>query len=198
MCRFIETIKDVDGKIMNLERHVQRVMETAKHFQYNELHIDRERLESIAKASVGISKLRFIYDRTGIHDITCTPYMMRRISQLLLADGNAIDYSFKYEDRTMLDSMKRNSGKETEILIVKDGFVTDTTYTNVAFNDGKQWLTPRKPLLAGTKRALLIEKGLITEHEIKPSDINTYHSIALFNAMIELGEAVLPISAIKK
>ncbi|WP_455096675.1 aminotransferase class IV [Prevotella koreensis] len=197
MCRFIETIKVVDGKIMNLERHVQRVMETAKHFQYNELHIDRERLESIAKTSVGISKLRFIYDRTGIHDITCTPYMMRRISQLLLADGNAIDYSFKYEDRTMLDSMKRNSGKETEILIVKDGFVTDTTYTNVAFNDGKQWLTPRKPLLAGTKRALLIEKGLITEHDIKPSDINNYHSIALFNAMIELGEAVLPISAIK-
>ena len=197
MCRFIETIKVVDGKIMNLERHVQRVMETAKHFQYNELHIDRERLESIAKASVGISKLRFIYDRTGIHDITCMPYMMRRISQLLLADGNAIDYSFKYEDRTMLDSMKRNSGKETEILIVKDGFVTDTTYTNVAFNDGKQWLTPRKPLLAGTKRALLIEKGLITEHDIKPSDINNYHSIALFNAMIELGEAVLPISAIK-
>lgn len=197
MCRFIETIKVVDGKIMNLERHVQRVMETAKRFQYNELHIDRERLESIAKASVGISKLRFIYDRTGIHDITCTPYMMRRISQLLLADGNAIDYSFKYEDRTMLDSMKRNSGKETEILIVKDGFVTDTTYTNVAFNDGKQWLTPRKPFLAGTKRALLIEKGLITEHDIKPSDINNYHSIALFNAMIELGEAVLPISAIK-
>ena len=197
MCRFIETIKVVDGKIMNLERHVQRVMETAKHFQYNELHIDRERLESIAKASVGISKLRFIYDRTGIHDITCTPYMMRRISQLLLADGNAIDYSFKYEDRTMLDSMNRNSGKETEMLIVKDGFVTDTTYTNVAFNDGQQWLTPRKPLLAGTKRALLIEKGLITAHEIKPSDINNYHSIALFNAMIELGEAVLPISAIK-
>lgn len=198
MCRFIETIKVVDGKIMNLERHVQRVMETAKHFQYNELHIDRERLESIAKASVGISKLRFIYDRTGIHDITCTPYMMRRISQLLLADGNAIDYSFKYEDRTMLDSIKRNSGKETEILIVKDGFVTDTTYTNVAFNDGQQWLTPRKPLLAGTKRALLIGKGLITEHDIKPSDSNNYHSIALFNAMIELGEAVLPISAIKK
>ena len=197
MCRFIETIKVVDGKIMNLERHVQRVMETAKHFQYNELHIDRERLESIAKASVGISKLRFIYDCTGIHDITCTPYMMRRISQLLLADGNAIDYRFKYEDRTMLDSMKRNSGKETEMLIVKDGFITDTTYTNVAFNDGKQWLTPRKPLLAGTKRALLIEKGLITEHDIKPSDINNYHSIALFNAMIELGEAVLPISAIK-
>lgn len=197
MCRFIETIKVVDGKIMNLERHVQRVMETAKHFQYNELHIDRERLESIAKTSVGISKLRFIYDRTGIHDITCTPYMMRRISQLLLADGNAIDYSFKYEDRTMLDSMNRNSGKETEMLIVKDGFVTDTTYTNVAFNDGKQWLTPRKPLLAGTKRALLIEKSLITEHDIKPSDINNYHSIALFNAMIELGEAVLPISAIK-
>ncbi|WP_455095296.1 aminotransferase class IV [Prevotella koreensis] len=197
MCRFIETIKVVDGKIMNLEKHVQRVMETAKRFQYNELHIDRERLESIAKASVGISKLRFIYDCTGIHDITCTPYMMRRISQLLLADGNAIDYSFKYEDRTMLDSIKRNSGKETEMLIVKDGFVTDTTYTNVAFNDGKQWLTPRKPLLAGTKRALLIGKGLITEHDIKPSDINNYHSIALFNAMIELGEAVLPISAIK-
>ncbi|MDD7317948.1 MAG: aminotransferase class IV [Prevotella sp.] len=196
MCRFIETIKVADGEIINFERHEQRVMITAEHFWNKRLHIDRERLETLAKASEGISKLRFIYDRNGVRDITCTPYRMRRISKLVLADGKGIDYSFKYEDRGMFRGIRGNAAEDREVLIVKDGMITDTTYTNVAFYDGRRWVTPRKPLLSGTKRALLLDKGLVTEGDIAASDIGKYQNIAFFNAMIELGEAVLPISAI--
>lgn len=196
MCRFIETIKVVNGEIKNLERHLQRITHTAEHFRNICPRTDCEQLIKKASTTTGISKLRFTYDCDGIHDITCTPYNMRRIDKLRLVECDTVEYSFKYEDRSALEILKEGVEDAEEILIVKEGLVTDTTYTNVALHDGKRWITPRKPLLAGTKRAQLIEEGIITECDIKPSDIKNFCHIALFNSMIEMGELVLPVSAI--
>ncbi|MEQ8809522.1 MAG: aminotransferase class IV, partial [Imperialibacter sp.] len=76
----------------------------------------------------------------------------------------------------------------------RNGLLTDCSYTNVCFWDGSKWHTPSEPLLAGTKRASLLEKGLISERKIVVNDIKYFESVTLINAMLEPGIIVLPVS----
>lgn len=50
------------------------------------------------------------------------------------------------------------------------------------------WLTPKHPLLLSTKRAYLLDKGIIKEADITVDDLMKAKKIRLFNAMIEFGE----------
>lgn len=78
-----------------------------------------------------------------------------------------------------------------EILIIKNGLVTDCFYYNVAFWDGKDWLTPKSPLLGGTARARLLDKGIIREADINAKIINSFEKICLFNALNDFGKVEL-------
>ena len=143
------------------------------------------------------SKLRFVYDKEGIHDITCTPYTCREIRSLHLVYDDNISYPYKSTDRSQLNELKKQQGDCDEILIVRDNHLTDTSYTNIALYDGEQWFTPSTPLLCGTMRQRLLDCGLLKECEIMVSDIPNYQYISLFNAMISLGEVILPVDKIK-
>jgi 4-amino-4-deoxychorismate lyase len=143
------------------------------------------------------SKLRFVYDKEGIHDITCTPYIRKEINSLHLVYDNNISYPYKSTDRSALNELKKQQGDCDEILIVRDNHLTDTSYTNIALYDGEQWFTPSTPLLCGTMRQRLLDCGLLQEREIMVSDIPDYQYISLFNAMISLGEVILPVDKIK-
>ena len=68
-----------------------------------------------------------------------------------------------------------------DILIVKNGLLTDTSIANIALYDGNDWYTPLHPLLKGTKRAELLDKGVLKEKEIK------YHTAThLLNAALKV------------
>lgn len=54
--------------------------------------------------------------------------------------------------------------------------------------DGKHWVTPRHPLLPGTKRAALLDMGMIQEADITLEDLRNANKVSLFNAMIEFGK----------
>ncbi len=78
-----------------------------------------------------------------------------------------------------------------DVLIVKNGLLTDTSYANIAFFDGVQWLTPATPLLAGTRRQQLLEQGVITEATLHPSDLKQFKFAKLMNAMLTWAESPL-------
>jgi 4-amino-4-deoxychorismate lyase len=81
---------------------------------------------------------------------------------------------------------------------VINGHITDTTFTNLAFHTGSEWITPVKPLLAGTRRAALIKQKIIVTASIREENIFNYLTIRLFNALLPWEEAIeLPISAIR-
>ena len=80
-----------------------------------------------------------------------------------------------------------------DVLIVKDGCLTDTSIANVALYDGKMWCTPSHPLLRGTKRAELLDKKIIVEKDIPQAHLGKYSKIMLFNAMIDWGCIILPV-----
>ncbi len=131
----------------------------------------------------GRVKCRFSYGREGLH-AGFAHYRPKEIRCLMLVAGQTIEYSHKYTDRSRLEQLLARSGKCNEILIVKNGRITDTSYTNIVFYDGQQWVTPDQPLLRGTARERLLTGGVITPGEIRVEDLSRYESFRLINAML--------------
>ena len=197
MCQFIETIRVVDGCVCNLAYHEERLNRTRKErLGLAEPLRIAELLQAIS-LPMECSKLRFVYDKEGIHDITCTPYICKEINSLRLVYDNNISYPYKSTDRSALNELKKQQGDYDEILIVRNNHLTDTSYTNIALYDGEQWFTPSTPLLCGTMRQRLIDCEMIKEREIMVSELSLFQYICLFNAMITFGEVILPVSNIK-
>ena len=197
MCQYIETLRVVDGCVCNLTYHEQRMNRTRKEMLGQPEPLRIADLLKAVSLPMGCSKLRFVYDKEGIHDITCTPYTCREIRSLHLVYADNISYPYKSTDRSALNELKKQQGDCDEILIVRNNHLTDTSYTNIALYDGEQWFTPSTPLLCGTMRQRLLDCGLLQEREISVSDIPNYQYISLFNAMISLREIILPIDRIR-
>ena len=102
--------------------------------------------------------------------------------------GNGVNYKFKHDDRSPLLKLLRLKETCDEILIVKDDFITDTSFSNVVFEKNGAFFTPRSYLLNGTKRQYLLEKNRITEKEIRVNEIHSYDRIFLINAMLDVAD----------
>ena len=185
MSRFIESICCIDGKVKNLELHQRRVNQVVKaHFKGYSIDLSEEIRDVPA---VGKYKLRVIYDQ----DIRMTEYVAytpKTTGSIRLVDGGTIDYSYKYEKRTELDHLFEQRDGCDDILIIKNGLITDAYYSNVALFDGSKWYTPSFPLLNGIKRQFLLAAGELIERNILQSEISDYEKISLINAMLDLGE----------
>jgi len=174
----LETIKIEDGQIMNIEWHNRR-------FNKSRLELFNEKkvlnLEEFIEApKEGLYRCRILYNKK-IKSIESIPYVPKTVNSFKIVKSN-IDYSYKYSDRIELNKLLLNS--YDDIIIEKNGFLTDTTIANIAFYNGKQWITPKKPLLAGTMREKLLSKEFLIVKNIKKKDIQSYSHFALMNAMI--------------
>ena len=197
MCQFIETMCVEQGKIINLDYHLERIKNTRKHFWNTEKTVPINQLLALAATQDSKAKLRFTYDKENIYDLSRTPYNTRKIERLKLLESNDIEYRYKSVDRSVINLLKAETEPTEEIVIVKQNRLTDTSYTNIALFDGSQWITPSTPLLKGTRRAQLLDAGRLIEREVLATDLKSFQSISLINAMMDLEELVLPISSIE-
>lgn len=180
MKKFFETIKIENGKIYNIEYHNKRFLRTIK--ENFDLEKDINLKDFINPPKNGLFRCKIIYDR-DILKVEYFPYKPKVIKTLKLIPSN-IEYNFKYLDRNELNSLYKKRENFDDILIVKDGLITDTSIANIAFFDGKTWLTPRKPLLKGTTREKLLRERKIFLEDIEAKDIKKFKKFALMNAMI--------------
>jgi len=171
---FIETIK-IGNKIENLRFHNERLNRTRKIF-FNAKPIDLKNFVKIKKNF----RARITYKKE-ILKIEYFPLSKREFKKFKIVDSN-INYRFKFENRAKLNALKPEN--YDEIIIVKNGLITDTTISNLAFFNGKEWLTPKYPLLKGTKRAELLEKNFLKEANIKKSDLKYFKKMAMINAIL--------------
>lgn len=192
MSRFIETIRFEDGQFHLLDLHQTRVDRTFANFYPQKKPFDlASTLPSFKKS--GKFKFRVEYDNV-VREVSSSPYQKKVIESIKFVEAQ-VDYGFKYSDRADLDGLLLDSEAD-EIIIVQDGLVTDSTYSNLAFFDGEKWFTPRRPLLEGVRRRLQIDQGQITEMDIKPDLIQEFKKISFINAMMGLGELELSVSKI--
>jgi len=201
MCQLFESIKVLDGRLFNIEYHNYRISTARKElFNLTDKINLEEILEAPDKAAIGLFKCRVVYERTIIK-IDWEKYTWRNVERLKVVEDNQIEYSYKFLERKSIDGLlnKNTSLGNEDILIVKNGLLTDTSRANVVLFDGKEWHTPASPLLKGTQRQRLLNEKRIIEKEILLSDLKHYKDIKLINAMMEFDEApTLPIEVIRR
>ncbi len=190
MLRLVESIKVQDGVIHNLEHHQERMnLSVYKLTGENNRIFLSDELSVPAEFSAGLFKCRVVYtDRIEL--VEFIPYIRRDIRSLKLIHAD-IDYSCKYEDRSGLNSLFAQRGECDDILIIKDGLVTDSSSANIAFTDGQLWFTPAKPLLHGTKRSRLIAEKKLIERDITAAEIKRFTHASIINAMIDPEEILI-------
>ncbi len=180
---FIETMRIENGNIANLPFHINRMRQTTLEVFHTEPVLTPVNNLVIPPGS---QKCRIIYGRE-IKSIEFSNYHPRQIHTLQLVEASAdLDYHLKYADRSQLTKLFEQRNDCDEILIIKDGLITDTSFSNIVLTDGQRFVTPTSYLLPGTMRAALLQSGAITATQIRPDDLHRYTHIALINAMLPL------------
>jgi 4-amino-4-deoxychorismate lyase len=197
MSPFIETIKVFDGEVKNLSFHQARFERTrSKMLGFKSHPALEEKIVIPANAREGLFKCRILYDHSEI-GVEFLPYLRPEIRSLKLISDDQIIYSYKSADRSALTALYNLRGSCDDILIVKNGKITDSYFANVVLWDGFQWFTPEEPLLEGCMRASLLEKGLIKTASIRIESLPRFTSLKLINALNHLNEtALIPLEAI--
>lgn len=196
MSQFIESIKIEDQKAYLMELHQKRVNDTFAHFG-KEGSIDLAKIfKSLEHDEDGLYKLRIVYDLNRNFKHQMIPYAIPEIDNFQLVENNSYDYSFKFEDRKEFERMKTKA-KTEEIIIVKNNYITDTSYTNILFLKGKEWFTPTTYLLNGVMRQHLLKEKKIKEAEITLQNIREFTHFQLINSMNDFDDMfIYPIERI--
>jgi len=188
MCQLVETIKCKNGKLENLRYHQARFNLARKELFGENFELNLiEEIKVSEKYQTGLFRCRVIY-ASDIEKIEFHPYEYRKVESLKLMEDCTIDYRYKFTDRKKLNELFEKRENCDDILIVKNGCITDSYVANIVFFDGKEWWTPDTPLLHGTRRAQLIEESKIKVCRITPDDLPRFEKAGLINAMQGMDE----------
>ncbi len=189
MCRLLETIRCESGVLQNLTWHQARMdyawkmlFKSFRRFNLAELVVPEE-------FKIGLFKCRMIYAE-GLENVEFLPYQLPKIQSLKMVVNDEIEYRHKFADRSEIHKLFEKRGNADDILIVKYGQITDTSYANIILFDGKNWLTPSKPMLQGTQRAKLLAETKIIPASITPVNLPRFSKARLINAMIRFEDEV--------
>lgn len=197
MCRLFETIRVVDGEPRHLPYHEARMTAARRALLSLTGAVRLSPILSVPNdLRQGTVRCRVVYGRS-IESVEFTPYTRRSVTSLALVHDETIDYGHKYLDRSALERLRESRGDADDVLIVRRGLVTDTSFSNIAFDDGTGWVTPAEPLLAGTARARLIAAGTLREATITPADLVRFRRAALVNAMLDPGDCLIDMGRIR-
>lgn len=136
---------------------------------------------------IGKYKLRIQYNELT-KDVDFSLYVAKPINSLKIVCDDSVMYDLKYTDRVALHHLLRQKESCDDILIEQGGNLSDTSFSNIVFFDGKDWLTPFTPLLNGTTRQRLLGTGKIKEKVIRRVDLKRFKSFQIINAMRDLNE----------
>jgi 4-amino-4-deoxychorismate lyase len=194
MSRFIESIRFEKGSYQLLEFHQERINATYRKFFpltipfHLAAHLPKLDFEKTYKVSV-------VYSNDSI-DIEFAEYLKRKVTSLRIIEEDKVDYSFKFEARTKIEQLYVKRHNADDIIIIKKGLVTDSSYANLVFWDGNLWYTPKSHLLNGVKRQYYLRTGLISEKEITLKTLFDYKKVSLINSMLDLGDVEVSIDKI--
>lgn len=189
----LETIRFSDGTPELLSLHEQRIATSLQEYAIMtpewSLH-DVLASNPCPSELIGTVKCRILYD-AEVQEVQYIRYQKRQVGSLQCVKAGEIDYHLKWENREALNTLRMSRGSADEILIISShGWITDTSFTNVALLQNDRWYTPRLPLLRGVQREHLLRQGIITPRDIPAESLKEYQRMALFNAMISWEERI--------
>lgn len=189
-----ETLCLENGILKNMELHQQRYEQSLVAFYgestvkiYDllaEIHKTPEFSTALLQPLV---RCRIAYNADSLQ-IQFFPYERKTYRHFQAVICDHIDYSLKYQDRVLLNTLLEQKQGCDEIMIIKNGKVTDCSIGNLIFRSGEVWVTPDEPLLNGTQRQFLLAQGKIKEQPIFAEDVKQFDEIRLINAMNGLAD----------
>lgn len=198
MQSFIESISYQQEQMPLLHWHQQRFVRTQLANFGQLLYPDLRAAMAAFQAPTDDKKYkcRVEYSAENL-DLAFIPYLPRVIKRLVLRTADKIHYGFKSTDRSQLNALTKGLHPDEEILIIREGYLTDSSFSNIALYSNGDWLTPEAPLLEGVHRQFLLEKGILKMAAIHLNNIKLFSKIRLINAMTDWEHAwELPVSAI--
>ncbi|MBN6074817.1 aminotransferase class IV [Aggregatibacter actinomycetemcomitans] len=184
-----ETLAIAHGKVRNIEHHQQRYERSLQAFYGksavvfpNVFQLTEQIQVPTALRAEPLIRCRIDYNA---EQILCRyfPYTRKTYRTFKPIVCDHIDYGLKYTDRTLLNDLLAQKGDCDEIMIIKNGYVTDCSIGNLIFRKNTQWFTPDTPLLEGTQRATLLAQGRIKVRSILATDLHLFEEVRLINAL---------------
>jgi para-aminobenzoate synthetase / 4-amino-4-deoxychorismate lyase len=189
----LETMRLEHGRVERLERHVARMAEGARYFEYrwNESAV-RHAVDAVAgEHPEGCWRIRLLLSADGFPTIECTPHVpdaraWRVDFALEPVDPENPFVVHKTTHRVVYEAARRSRSEVDDVLLWnRRGEVTESTIANVVAEiDGLQYTPPlRCGLLAGTFRAEQLESGAIYEHVLTKADVASASRLWLINSV---------------
>jgi 4-amino-4-deoxychorismate lyase len=181
MYPLVESIKAENGQFFLLDYHQDR-LERTFHAVYKS-SCPWQLVAILPQApSQGLFKVRFLYNATDF-SIEVQPYVPKIIKTLKLIEIGDYTYPHKWTDRSTINAAFAQRGNCDDVLMTKNGFLTDASYANIVLFDGTNWVTPEKPLFEGVQRSYLLDHKKIQKVSIRSTELSNYQSYQLINAM---------------
>jgi 4-amino-4-deoxychorismate lyase len=182
MSLFFETIKIENATVQNSYYHNQRLNRTIKeNFSLCPNYDIKDYIAIEPYHEKGIFRCKLLYD-TEIRKVTITPYKRREYNSFYCIESD-MTYRYKSTDRSAIDTLYSQRESCDDIIILKDGLLTDTSIANIALFDGLHWYTPNTPLLEGTLRASLLAEKKIKTKDLDRKSLQKCTKFAIMNAM---------------
>ncbi|MDQ3142384.1 MAG: aminotransferase class IV [Bacteroidota bacterium] len=189
MFPFFETMAMKEGSIRNVFFHQKRMEETFKMFYPSEKAINLSLIQFQEPMLPHLKyKVKVQYNNLGFK-FNVQPYHSKVFKNVHIKNDNQIDYPFKFTNRKNINSLMKQIPDTDQIIILKDDYITDSSYSNIVFYDGERWITPATPLLKGTMREYLLSEKRINEDYLEVKQLIHFKEFKFINAMNNLDEA---------
>ncbi len=179
--QLLETMRVTPHGIYLLDRHLQRLCESAAYFAFR---CDPASLRTAIEKTEAPCRLRLLLSPDGEYECDRGPLPVRNPERLRLSPirVNSSD-PFLYHKTTRRD-IYGAAGPEALLMNERDE-ITETGIANVAVLRGGKWVTPRTAcgLLPGVMRAELLDTGEIVEGVVSCADLRAGETIRCFNAL---------------
>jgi para-aminobenzoate synthetase / 4-amino-4-deoxychorismate lyase len=197
----LETMRLEQGRVGRLERHMTRIAEGARFFQYqwDELAV-RDALTVLGRERPqGCWRVRLLLARDGRPTIECTPHVQEARRWRLDFASEPIDPDdpfilHKTTRRAVYEAARASRTDVDDVLLWNGRYeVTESTIANVVAEIAGVRYTPPVEcgLLAGTFRAELLDVGTIRERVLSKADIASASRLWLINSVREWVEGSL-------
>ena len=190
----LETLALDDGVYFLLERHLSRVRESARYFQFrwDETNVSNA-LEALRQSRPsGRWRVRLVADSGGTCRVDAAALsaptgamLSARLASAPSDERDPLLYHKTTARSRYDDELARSQPCDDVIFWNSRGEITESTIANVVISsEGRLWTPPRTAgLLAGTLRDDMIAKGELLERTVLKAELMAAESFALINSV---------------
>lgn len=181
-----------DDGFFLLDRHIARIMDSAKYFGFPSDEKEDEFRHALKTAVINAAspkRVKILLNKLGkisteVKDFSFTSKMFRACLAKEAINSNDLFLFHKTTNRGAYEQ-KAIPGFDDTLLFNENGELTEFTIGNLVAEIGEEYYTPpvQCGLLAGTFRAELIEDGRIKERVIKIEELKKCSHVFLINSL---------------